>query len=416
VQRLGGLLIQIWALLISILVLVLGNGLQGTLLGVRASLEGMSQQSVGFMMSAYYLGYLGGSLLSPRWIIRVGHIRTFAALASVASAVSLAHALFVNEISWSILRVIYGACYAGLVLVIESWLNGNTDRTYRGRVLSIYGILVLTAWSGSQFLLNAAPPGGFELFCLVSILLSFALAPVTLARISAPPVSEARAMTMKTLYSISPIGFAGIFAIGFGISSVTTMGPVFAQNIGLKASNISGFMGILLAGALFLQWPLGWLSDMLDRRWVIVGTSLVGVVLAFLLAGGDFFPLTILFFLAFLFGGMLLPVYSLCIAHVNDLIDEENIISAASTLLVVFGIGSVIGPLSCGILMNTFGPGALFYAVGVIMLGFGVFSLLRMPAWPSVEEEEKDPHIYIPRTSPVVIEMDNQRAPAEDQA
>ncbi len=414
-QRLEGVILHIWALLFSSVVLVLGNGLQGTLLGVRAGIEGMPEKNIGFMMSAYFMGYLFGSLYSPRLIARVGHIRTFAAFASLVSAVSLAHVLVIGPISWTILRAIHGACYAGLVLVIESWLNGNTESEYRGRVLAIYGVVVMAAWTASQSLLSIADPSGFELFCLVSILLSFALVPVTLANVTTPSVIETKRTGIRQLYQISPIGVVGVFSVGFTFSAFSGLGPTFAQAIGLGREGISAFMGVTLSGALALQWPIGWLSDKIDRRWVIIVGSGLTAVVAFALVLSTNQALVGLSTLAFLFGGLSIPIYSLCIAHTNDLISERQLLPAASTLLLVFGAGSVLGPLLAGYGMNHFGPGALFAVISIIEAAFIPFGLYYVRVRPPVPEAAKEKYVYVPRTTHVILRMD-ERGVAEEVA
>lgn len=407
-QQLRGFIGQTWVLLFSVGLLVLGNGLQGTLLGVRAGIEGMGDHLVGFMMSAYFLGYLAGSLCSPRMVVQVGHIRTFAALTSIVSAISLLHILVVTPVSWIALRGFHGGCYAGLVLVIESWLNGSTESKYRGRVLSLYGIVVLLALSASQPLLNLAKPSGFELFLIVSVLLSLALVPVTLSRVSAPSVVAASRLKIVRLYTVSPIGTAGVFVTGFTISAFTGMGPLFAQSIGFASAGISTFMAMAFFGALILQWPLGWLSDLFDRRKVIVGASLSASLLCLVVAFNLKQPAWQMFTLALLFGGLSIPTYSLCIANTNDRIAENELIPAASSLLLVFGAGSIIGPLGAGFLMSHVGAGGLFLWIGAMQFLFIIFGLYHIPLRPPVPPAQKEKYVYLPRTTHVILQMDER--------
>lgn len=407
-QQLRGFIGQTWALLFSVSVLVLGNGLQGTLLSVRAGIEGMGDHLIGFMMSAYFLGYLAGSLLSPRLVMQVGHIRTFAALTSIVSAVSLLHILVVTPASWIVLRGLHGTCYAGLVLVIESWLNGSTESKYRGRVLSIYGIVVLAALSASQPLLNLAAPSGFELFLLVSVLLSLAPVPVTLSRVSTPSVVAASRLKIARLYAVSPIGTAGVFVTGFTISAFTGLGPLFARNIGLAREAISTFMGMAFFGALVLQWPLGWLSDHCDRRKVIMGASTLAGILCFAIALNLEQPAWQMFILALLFGGLSIPTYSLCIANTNDRVAENELVPAASSLLIVFGAGSIVGPLGAGFLMSQMGTSGLFFWIGALQFLFMLFGLYHISLRPPVPQSQKEKYVYLPRTTHVILQMDER--------
>lgn len=423
---LGRVLQPISMLLLSIVLLVLGNGLQGTLLGVRAGLEGMTTATVGVIMSAYYLGYLGGSLLSPALVARVGHIRTFSALASIASAVSLAHAIAPSAPVWTVLRIAHGFCYVGLLLVIESWLNGSTSRRFRGRVLAVYGTVVSAAWALSQGLLNLAPAASFVLFAVVSILMSVALVPISLARVSTPVVVETSRMGIRRLYRVSPSGVVGVAALGFCMSSFIGLGPVFGLESGWSEARISLFMTAWLLGALCLQWGLGSLSDRVDRRWVIAGAGLTSALWAAALGLGPWIdrvgggvgglggvlgpesPFAVTLALVFLYGGVCLPVYSLCLANANDLIDEEQLVPAASALLMVFGAGAVAGPLVSGAVMRAAGPSGMFWLLAGIHLVAAVFVLQRIPRRPRVPETDKESIVFVPRTTPVILQLDER--------
>lgn len=408
-------------LLVSVVLLVLGNGLQGTLLGVRAGLEGMGATAVGVIMSAYFLGYLGGSRLSPALVARVGHIRTFSALASITSAVSLAHAIAPSAAAWTLLRVAHGFCYAGLVLVIESWLNGSTTRRFRGRVLAAYGTVVSASWALSQGLLNLAPAGDFILFAVVSILMSMALVPISLARVSTPVVVETSRLGIGRLYRISPSGVVGVATVGFCISAFTGLAPVFGLASGWSQARIALFMTAWLLGALCLQWALGSLSDRVDRRWVIAGAAAMSAVWAAALALGPQVgrlfgagaPFAHTMALAFLYGGVCLPVYSLCVANTNDLIEERQLVPAASALLLVFGAGSVAGPLAAGAAMRAVGPSGLFWLLAAVHVVAAVFVLQRIPRRPRVPDEDKETMVFVPRTTPVILQLDERGGESE---
>jgi MFS family permease len=413
---LRAVLLPVSALLASVVLLVLGNGLQGTLLGVRAGFEGMGATTVGVIMSAYFFGYLFGSLHSPAMVARVGHIRTFSALASITSAVALAHAIAPTAAVWTVLRAAHGFCYAGLVLVIESWLNGSTTRRFRGRVLAVYGTAVSASWALSQALLILAPAAEFVLFAAVSILMSLALVPISLARVSTPSVVETPRMGIAHLYRTSPSGVVGVAAVGFCLSAFTGLAPVSGQQSGWTEGRIALFMTAWLLGALLMQWTLGSLSDRVDRRWVIAGASLASAGWALALGLGPHLgtpvgagaPVAATVALVFAYGGFSLPVYSICVAHANDLIAEHELLPAASALLLVFGAGSIAGPLAAGAATRAFGPPGLFVLLGAVHVLAAAFVLQRMPRRARVPAEEKEPFVPVPRTTPVILRLDER--------
>lgn len=398
-------LAQTSALLLSVGILVLGNGLQGTLIGVRAGLEGMAQESIGIVMSAYFVGFAIGSVLSPQLIARVGHIRTFAALASIASAVALAYLIVIAPPAWAALRMLHGACYAGLIVVAESWLNAMTPRSHRGRVLALYNIVLVAAWVASQPLLNLASPSGFLLFFVVSICLSLAPVPITLCRAGVPGVVAASRSSLRRLYEISPIGVVGAFMVGIWTSAFWGMGPTFAQSIGLGNAGISAFMAVTMAGALVVQWPLGWLSDRLDRRLVIVGTCLLGGGVALVLAWMVDRGLPVLLGLSFAFGGFSITVYSICVAHVNDNIEQEELVAAASGLILVYGVGSISGPFAASLLMERLGPPGLFLFAGCAQTAYVIFGAFRMARRPAVAAQRKEAFVTVPGTTHAALPL-----------
>lgn len=402
-------ILAISSLLLGIAFLVLGNGLQGTLLGVRAGLEGMAEENIGLFMSAYFFGYALGSIVVLKLIRRAGHIRVFAALASLASVISLTHIIFISPWVWVLLRVVYGLCFAGLVLVSESWLNSATEKKYRGRVLSIYGIIILLGMGGSQLLLNLADPQDFVLFLLVSIFLSLALVPVTLSRVTSPKLPASARLGLKKLYETSPTGIMGIFCVGLYLGAFYGMGPTFAQQIELETRGIAFFMGLPAAGALLLQWPLGWLSDLINRQLVIIfsfaGTGSICLLLA---TGGDQ-ARWFLYALAFLFGGLAFPAYSLCIAHTNDYLLDEDILPASSGLILVYGAGASCGPFLASLFMGQIGPEGLFWVISAIAVLFLMFEIFRFPRRKPVLPLLKETLVHLPRTSHVIYHMDKRR-------
>jgi len=387
--------------------LTLGNGLQGTLVAVRADIEGFGELVTGLVMAAYFVGFVAGSLVTPYLVERAGHIRVFAALASIASAATLAHILHVDPWSWAVLRAANGWCYAGVVMVVESWLNGAATRRTRGRVLSIYGSVVIGAWASSQGLLVLADPLGFELFCLVSILISLSLVPVTLSRAQAPSNPKALTLKLRRLWRVSPLGLVGAFASGLAMSAFWAMGPVYARALGLDQGGVALFMGVTMAGAMVLQWPVGAVSDRIDRRLVVLGAALAAGLLALVLGvGGGSQDGRVLIAVAFAFGGLAIPIYSICVAQTNDYLEPEELVTAAGGLLLLYGIGSMIGPACAGALMARLGPLALFVWTGTILLAVAVFAATRMLSGRPVPEATRGEYRSVPRTTQAALALD----------
>ncbi|WP_170294685.1 MFS transporter [Roseospira navarrensis] len=397
----GGLRVwQIRALLAGVALLLAGNGLQATLVGVRAGLENMSDTTIGLIMSAYFAGFAIGTVVAPRLIESVGHIRAYAALASIASALSLVFVIVVSPPVWMVLRALHGASYAGLLIVIETWLNGATGRDQRGHILAMYMIVFYAGWAASQPMLLMASPGGFVLFCLVSVCLSLSLVPITLSRAGVPGVVTADRPKLSQLYRISPFALFGSGLTGLAASAFFGMAPTFGQRIGLSEAGIAALIGLMLLGALALQWPFGWLSDRVDRRLVALAAAAASVaVSAGMTVMGPEAPLWSLLGLSFLLGGTLMPVYSLCVAHANDQIERNDLIAVASGLILIYGFGSVFGPFAASVLMGSLGPTGLFAFIGgtgVLILLMGVWRLLVAPA---PDMEVKQGFVAVPHTS-----------------
>lgn len=398
-----------WALFLGIALLMLGNGLQGTLLGLRATLEGFPTLVTGLVMSGYYTGFLAGSTVTPMLVKRVGHIRVFAALASLASTSALIHAVFLEPIVWIAMRLLTGFCFAGLYVVAESWLNNMADNTTRGQLLSVYMVIVFGSIACGQFLLNLADPGSFELFILISVLVSFALVPISLTPHPMPDFTTPANLSLKRLYKISPLGVIGSLGVGTAQGALFGMGAVYAKSIGLSLGEIAWFMAIIVIGGVVFQWPAGHLSDKFDRRRIITLITFSAAAIACVIV---FLPTTsswVLFPLVCLFGGLCLPLYSLCIAHTNDYLEPEQMVAASSSLVLIGGIGSSVGPLMVSALMSGIGPAGFFWFLAAIQASIGVFAIWRMGIRKAKPLEEQGHYAAIPfRTSPVVAAMASQ--------
>ena len=402
----NAILFPLVALFSGLSIILIGNGLLGTLLGVQAVSLEFPLEVTGIVMSSYFAGFILGSLYGVHLIERAGHIRTFAALGSIASAASLVYLLFESPLAWAILRAITGFCFAGLYMVSESWLNERSDNANRGRVLSIYMMVNLASLGAGQLLLLLPHPGGFELFCIASILIALGLVPVTLTSSSAPTPQRAKPMAVLSLYRTSPLSMAGCLVSGLALGAFWSMAPVFCRMLGFSNGETAIFMLVTVLGGLALLWPLGSLSDRLDRRSVIpllCGTSGIASLSIALFAGDS---VLVLFGLAFVFGGFVFPVYSVSVAHANDFLDADNLVSASSTLLLVYGAGAILGPVIAGLAMGWLDAGGLYLWISGVMGAIVLFAFYRMKVRPSVPVEEQKAVVLMPRTTHVAYELD----------
>ena len=366
-----------WALLLGFGILMLGDGLQGTLLAVRAYREGFPTAVTGLVMSSFYAGFLGGTLWAPGIVRRVGHIRVFAALAALASAGILVHAAFVHPVAWVALRLLSGFCFSGLYIVAESWLNDSASNQTRGQLLSVYMVITYLAVGGGQLFLNLADPAGYPLFVLTSVLISVAVVPLLLSATPAPRFEESNSVKLSDLYRISPLGVFGMFAVGLVTAAIFALGPVYAGLLGLDTAGISYFMLAPVVATVLLQWPIGRLSDRFDRRLVILVVTVIASAAAVMcIYAGRISTLhvTVMFGL---FGGFSLPMYALCVAHTNDHLSPAQMVAASSGLVLAGGIGAVIGPLGIALAMDI-STDWFFGALAIVHAGIAVFALLRM--------------------------------------
>ncbi|MDH3379358.1 MAG: MFS transporter [Gammaproteobacteria bacterium] len=367
------------SLLLSYGLLLLANGLFSTLLGVRTTIEDFSTEIVGVIMAGYFLGLLLGARYSVRVVANVGHIRAFAAFASIMSVSALTHAMIIDPLAWFVMRVGSGFCMAGMIMVTESWLNERATNRNRGQILSIYMITNYAAAGCGQFLLPLADPGRFHLFSVISILFSLALVPVLLTRAEAPQPIEPHPISLRELYRTSPFGLLGAFGAGLVNATFYGMGPVFTQQIGFSLADTSLFMSSVILAGLVLQWPIGRLSDRVDRRYILIGVALGTSVtcVAIAMTAGTTPPL-VLFVLGAVYGSLAFTIYSLAAAHTNDRADAARLVQTASGLLLAYGFGAVLGPMLAAAIMGLAGPQSMFIYSAVVMAAIGGFGLLRM--------------------------------------
>jgi MFS family permease len=384
-----------WSLFLGMSFIMLGNGLQSSLLGIRAVDEGFSTTATGIIMAGYFAGFLFGSLLTPRLVRNVGHVRVFAALASIASTAILLHLLFVNPVTWAVLRLLTGFCYAGLYVVAESWINERADNETRGQIFAIYMIIVLGGMSAGQFLLTLGDPGGFELFVLSSVLISLALVPILLSAGPAPAFAETTKVGFAELYRLSPLGVVSSIGVGLAHGTIMSLGAVYAGQVGLSVKGVAVFMAAVYLGGLLLQWPLGRLSDRFDRRTVLAGVAWAAAGIALLtVLIGDLWP-QLRYLLVGLMGGTSLPLYSITVAHTNDNLRPEQMVGASGTIYIFYGIAATTGPILAAFLMDLSAPSAFFAFIAVAHGGVGAFALYRMTCRAAVPLAEQQPSLAV---------------------
>jgi MFS family permease len=394
----------VWALLLGIVLIMLGNGMHFTLIGLRGGIEGFSAAELAIVTSGYFVGFLSGARLTPLLIRRVGHVRVFAALGSFMSAGLIALPLLTEPWAWTPLRVLLGFCMSGIYVAAESWLNNAATNDTRGKVLSAYMIAQTLGIIGAQGLLTLGDAANSALFIVASILVSVSFAPILLSVTPTPAVEVAPPMSLRRLFSSSPLGTVGIFLLGGVYATQTGMGAVFGTLIGMTATQIALFVAMLFAGALILQYPIGWLSDRVDRRRLIFGAAVFGAASCALgwMSGGVLWSLMAAAFFA---GGVTTPLYALLLAYTNDFLAAEDMPAASGGLVFTFGLGAIAGPLITGGAMEGLGPFAFWLVLGATFIVMALYALYRMTQRSSPSVDETDTYLgVLPTSSTVAVE------------
>ncbi len=422
----GKLFKNSWALFLGYGVIILAHGLQGNLLGVRAVIENFNIVATGILMSGYFIGYFTAANVVPDLVGKVGHIRVFAAFASVASLSILIHAIFVNPYVWALGRFLTGFSMLSIFVVVESWLNDRATNRTRGKVLSIYMIITFTSLALGVLLLNFNNPKDFEPFILVSLLLSMALIPILLTKRKPPTFKKISSIKIKELYKISPFGTVSMFCTGFLHPVIFTMGAVYGALMNFSILEISLYLSLItISGALF-QWPVGYLSDRFDRRIIMIVTALLGSVFSILCffsvsESPDFINLSsdwknifqhinnhrlIFYIFISLYAGMCLPLFSLNLAYVNDFLPKEKFVSAGAGLQLIFGLSAMSAPFLCSFFIRELGPNGFFVFLFIFQTIIGLFGIYRMTRRAS-EENPDNTFTPLPRNiTPVGIQLD----------
>jgi MFS family permease len=394
------------ALLGSAALLLTGSGLQGTLLSYRAALEGWGDGTIALLMSSYFGGFLAGCYAAPYVVRRVGHIRAFAVFAAIAGSAALLHSLLVSPHVWALLRLVSGVCFAGLYMIIESWLNEKTANAERARVISIYRLVDIGASTLGQFLLAANEPRTALPFAMLTILICLSLVPVSLTQTVAPPVPRSAALRVGNLYRVSPLAIVACFGLGVANGAFWALAPATLAAAGQPTSFVASFMAAALIGGALLQWPVGRISDFFDRRTVLAAGLFAAALGGFGLALAQQAGNDALLAAAAIFGAAMFPLYSICVAHANDFAAPEAFLEVSSGLLLANAAGSILGPLVAAALTASLGARALFLFIGAVLLLLGLYAIYRMTRRPAAAVELHNEFVPVPRTTPTVFTLD----------
>lgn len=406
--------LAVWPLFFALGLLMLGNGLQSSLIGLRADIEGFATATIGLVMAGYYAGFLFGSTLTPRIVSQVGHIRVYAGLASLASTATLAHIVIVSPPAWFLFRLVTGGCLAGLYVVAESWLNQAASGGTRGRVLAIYMVVVSGGLAGGQLLLATADPSGFVLFIVASLLVSLAVVPIALVALPEPTIPAPGAVPYRRILRAAPIGFTGAFITGASNGAVLALGAVWGANSRLSVGRIAILLTVAMLGGIVFQMPLGAISDRVSRRRVIFVSTSLAAAAAGWLTGLE--PTSTLIPLAmFLLGGFSFPMYSLSATHVNDLVGPDLAVGASSAILLINGAGAVIGPIAASVVMSGTGPNGLWWTVATFHAALSAYALYRLVRVRSIPAPLKGRYVPYPmRSGGLIWATETERTDTED--
>lgn len=393
-----------WALLLGMMLLQVGNGMQGTLLGIRGVIEGFSTLQLSIIMSWYFVGFLVGSRMAPGMIRRVGHVRVFAALGSMISAMMILYPTVIDPWAWSLFRAVIGFCFAGVYVTAESWLNNSATNETRGKALSLYMIVQMVGLVSAQAVLVLADPAGYVLFVIPCVLVSLAFAPILLSVGPTPSFDTTKPLSLLQIMKISPLGCVGMLLTGGVFAAQFGMAAIYGSQAGLSVAQISTFVAAFYVAALVAQYPLGWLSDRMDRRLLIAVVSLVtgiGAMIGMLL-GADF---RFLLLSAVLVGGSSNPLYSLLMAHTNDFLDRDDMAAASGGMVFINGLGAIVGPLMVGWMMGVMGPGGYFLYMAILMFALVAYAIYRMTRRAAPDMSPRDGYAPVmASSSPIAVE------------
>ena len=391
-------LISAWGLFAALALLMVGNGLIGVLIGVRSELEGFDTSVTGLVMAAYFAGFLAGSHFTPRIMARVGHIRVFSGLASLVAATALIHAVWVVPFAWILLRLVFGFAMAGLYIVVESWLNDIVTNENRGRVMALYMVVAMGGLALGQGTLSLGSPLGQTLFLAAGALMALAIAPVSLSINTAPEFFLPPPVKPREIWEVAPVGV--ITAVGAGVANGALLGmaAVYATQVGLSNARTGIFVGAAALGSVLFQWPIGHLSDKMDRRRAIFLVTIGATIVGFVALGVDTQSF-LLVVVMLLLGGLSFPLYSLALSHVVDVLPAGRAVTGSVAIVFLTGVGAIFGPLLASGMMTALGPPGFFWSITLVhgsIGAFGVYRIVKRPVLPGVKPQ---PYVSVPARS-----------------
>ncbi len=410
------LLRPVTALLLSTAILLMGNGLNGVLLPIRAVGEHFTRLEIGLVGSSYFAGLMLGCLVCPAIVARAGHIRAFAAFTAIVTITPLCHAIFIEPAVWWGLRALNGLCFAGLFMTIEGWLNTVSSVESRGRVFAAYTMINLTVVTVGMQLMSLGSPMSFELFSLTAMLYSLAAVPVALTRTAAPAPPRRARLRLLWLLGISPAAMLGSLFAGLANAAFWTLTPLYGHSVGLDDTGIAIFMTVIVLSGAVSQWPVGLLSDQVGRRPVSVAIALVAAAAALALSfmSATTSGMSLLLVAAAVYGAMSFPAYALCVAHANDLVHRKRAVEVSSALLMTFSIGAILGPLLASLLMAEAGNRGLFIHAAIAQVLLALITLVRIKRRPKLPVVHTEGYVVVPRTTPAVFDLDPRSEPSPD--
>lgn len=402
------------ALLAGFGLLMIGSGVQYPLIALRSADAGFGVVVIGAFTSAYYFGYVVGSMLTPRAIFRVGHIRLYAALAAIAVTAILVTGLYENAALWIILRFVSGICFAGIFVAVESWLIAESSPAGRGRTMSIYMVVDLAALAAAQFLINVPDSSGMLLFVIAAIAIALAIVPTTLGPSSGPVLMGTAAAKFRELWQTAPLAIVSCAIGGAGFGVVIGMAAIYAKDAGFSTLLTSFFLMAPIIGAIVSLFPIGHVSDHIERRVVIAGCGALCTAAAVVAAlGGSSASPATLIVLVFVVGAASVPLYPLGVAHLADYIDDEKLTAATAKLVLVFGAGAAVGPVVASALMDYWTFDAFFWFLAVVHGAVCVYALYRIAVRQRAHARERREFVPIvsastPQIGAMVGEIEEQ--------
>ncbi|MBE0575585.1 MAG: MFS transporter [Desulfuromonadales bacterium] len=402
------------ALFLTTLTMMIGAGLLGSLLSLRMNAEGFSELVTGLILSGFYIGLLIGPFLCPSIIKRAGHIRAFSVFAAINTATTLFYPLFISTFFWFICRIMSGLSMMGMYMVIESWLNDRTETHMRGRVFSVYMAMSFIGLGTGQLFLKTGKIIGNELFLVAAIFVVLSLIPVALTRSISPTLPEITSIKTSDLLHKAPMGLLGSLTVGMISGAFYSLGPIYAKRIGLNVDMIGYYMSLTIICGFLMQWPVGSLSDRLDRKYVLAGIALmISLACSSILLTSDG-PVWLIFLSTGFYGGMAFTLYPVAVAHTNDRMESHEIIPASSALLFCYGLGACIGPIAAASFMAIMGPIGLYTFITVISFVVGITVLIYIQI-ESPKKEETVPYVSVPRTSPIITTLHPHSEDTEEE-